>query len=147
MRSIITEIEINAPSSRVWSILTDFDNYPSWNPFIKSFEGKPVVGNRFKVKIQPPGSKAMTFKPICLKMEENREFRWLGHLFFKGVFDGEHIFELNETDDQKTIFVQKENFKGILVPLLWKQLDTNTRRGFELMNEALKKKAEENISI
>ena len=36
MRQISTEIEINAPVETVWSILTDFDKYPDWNPFVKS---------------------------------------------------------------------------------------------------------------
>lgn len=142
MKSLNTEIVINAPVEKVWSILTDFDSYPSWNPFIKSFEGKPTDGKKFKVTIQPPESKAMTFAPRCLKMEENKVFSWLGHFFIKGLFDGEHIFELVQIDKNKTKLIQKENFKGILVPLLWKQLDIKTRRGFEMMNEALKKKAE-----
>lgn len=144
MKNIKTEIEINAPTSRVWSILTDFEQYPSWNPFIKSFEGQPAVGKHFKVTIQQPGSKPMTFNPKCLKFETDKEFSWLGHLFIKGLFDGEHIFELNDMGEGKTHFVQREIFKGILVPLLWKQLNTKSRRGFEMMNESLKKKAEEN---
>ncbi|MFN2374120.1 MAG: SRPBCC domain-containing protein, partial [Cyclonatronaceae bacterium] len=80
-------------------------------------------------------SKPMTFKPICLKMEENRELRWLGHLLFNGLFDGEHIFELDPMPDGGTKQVQRERFSGILVPLLWKQLNIKARRGFELMNE------------
>ena len=39
-------------------------------------------------------------------------------------------------------FTQREEFRGVLVPLLWKQLDTRTRAGFEAMNEALKARAE-----
>jgi hypothetical protein len=39
-------------------------------------------------------------------------------------------------------FVQLENFRGILVPLLGRQLNTRTRRGFEPMNEKIKELAE-----
>ncbi|TVQ11870.1 MAG: SRPBCC domain-containing protein [Balneolaceae bacterium] len=142
MKELITSITIDAPPAVVWNILTDFDAYPAWNPFILSFGGKPAAGERFSVTIRQPGSKPMTFKPVCLKMDENREFRWLGHLLFMGLFDGEHIFELEPLPDGGTKLVQRERFSGILVPLLWKQLDTSARQGFEMMNEKLKERAE-----
>ena len=141
MKQIKTEILIDAPVTAVWKILTDFDSYPDWNPFIKLFEGKPSKGERFTVVIQPPNAKPMQFKPVCLEMTENKKFSWLGHLFIKGLFDGEHIFELIE-DSGKTIFIQRENFSGLLVPLIWKQMDTKTIKGFEMMNRSLKERAE-----
>jgi uncharacterized protein YndB with AHSA1/START domain len=35
MKEIRTEILINAQAYKVWKALTDFNSYPSWNPFIK----------------------------------------------------------------------------------------------------------------
>lgn len=145
MKYIYTEIEINAPASKVWEILTDFDKYPDWNPFLISLYGKPEPGKTFSVSIKPDGKKPMTFKPVCLKFERNSEFRWQGNLFFKGLFDGEHIFEMIEIEPNRTRFIHRENFSGILVSILWKQLDTNTRRGFEKMNEKLKERAEQSL--
>ncbi|WP_228479091.1 SRPBCC family protein [Flavobacterium soyangense] len=43
-------------------------------------------------KIEPLEAKGMTFKPKVLAFETNKEFRWLGHLLFPGLFDGEHKF-------------------------------------------------------
>lgn len=143
MKNISTDIIIYAPKEIVWQVLTDFASYPDWNPFIKSFAVKPEKGKRFKVVIQQPGSKPMTFSPVCLELSENTQFRWLGSLGFKGIFDGEHIFELYEEENGKIRFVHREKFSGILVPLLWKQLNVKTRKGFEMMNEALKERAEE----
>lgn len=84
----------------------------------------------------------MTFKPVCFALIPEKEFRWLGRLFITGLFAGEHIFELNKLDETRTQFIQRENFGGLLVPLLWKQLNTATRAGFEQMNQELKKRAE-----
>ncbi len=94
MHQITTEIEINAPASRVWTILTDFARYPEWNTFIRKLEGQPIVGNRLRALIQPPGLKAMTFRPVVLKAEPERELRWLGRLFLPRLFDGEHSFAI-----------------------------------------------------
>lgn len=142
MKSLYTEIEISAPANTVWKILTDFDSYPDWNPFIRSFDGHPEPGRQFSVTIQPTGKKPMTFKPVCLSLIPDEEFRWLGHLFISGLFDGEHIFELKELSDTRTLLIQRENFQGLLVPLLWRQLQTSTRSGFEQMNQQLKNRAE-----
>jgi hypothetical protein len=142
LKQIHTEIEINAPVSKVWGILTDFDKYPEWNPFVKSFEGEIAEGNRFKVQLHLPEGKPMTFKPKCLAFKENEEFRWLGHLGIKGIFDGEHIFKMKEIEGGKTKFVQCENFGGILLSMMWKSINPKTVKGFEMMNQALKERAE-----
>jgi uncharacterized protein YndB with AHSA1/START domain len=39
-RSINSEIIINTSAEKVWNVLTDFDAFPSWNPFIKSISGE-----------------------------------------------------------------------------------------------------------
>lgn len=146
MKRLYTEIEINAPISIVWKILSDFQSYPKWNPFILSFDGVPEAGRQFKVTIQPSGKKPMTFKPVCLALIPEKEFRWLGHLGIKGIFDGEHIFELKKLDQNRTLLIQRENFSGLLVPLLWRQLNTSTRSGFEQMNQELKIRAESSVA-
>lgn len=141
---ITTEIIINASPEKVWAILTDFNNYPNWNPFIKSLEGDVKVGNKISAYIEPPETKGMTFKPKILVFEPNKEFRWVGHLLLPGLFDGKHRFELIDNGDGTTTFRQSEIFKGILVPFFKKQLNDNTRRGFIAMNEQLKILAEKN---
>lgn len=64
-------------------------------------------------------------------------------MYALGLFDGEHIFELVDLGDGTTKFLHREQFRGILVPLLWKQLDTATRQAFVDMNTALKQRAEQ----
>ena len=76
----------------------------------------------------------MDFKPKITQITPEKEIRWLGHFVIPGLFDGEHIFELKSIGDNKTKFVQRENFKGLLIPLLRKQLENGTKQGFELMN-------------
>ncbi|HTB31082.1 MAG TPA: SRPBCC domain-containing protein [Bacteroidia bacterium] len=144
-KEIKTEITINALPAKVWAVLTDFENYPNWNPFIKSISGKVAVGKKINTRLEPPGAKGMTFTPTVLAYEKNKEFRWLGHLLFQGLFDGEHKFELIASGNDTTIFRQSEKFSGILIPLFKKMLDTNTVNGFNLMNQKLKELAEKTI--
>ena len=139
-KEINTEILIKATPQKVWTILTNFDNYPEWNPFIKFINGEVKVGNKITVRIEPPEEKGMTFKPKVLIYETNKELRWIGHLLFPGLFDGEHKFELIDNGNGTTTFKQSEKFKGLLLGLLNVE---HTKKGFESMNEKIKELAEE----
>ncbi len=142
MKEIREEIEIASSATRVWQILTDFPSYPYWNPFIRRAKGEAQEGAKLDVYLQPSGARGMGFRPVVLKAEANHEFRWLGHLLLPSIFDGEHIFTIEPTTPGRVRFVQREIFKGLLVPFLAKSLDKDTRRGFKEMNQALKTRAE-----
>jgi|ERR1017187_1790991 hypothetical protein len=142
MKEIHTEIEIQAPAERVWAILTDFAAYSEWNPFVRRAEGEANVGTKLHLFIQPSGGKGLTFRPTVLVADPNRELRWLGRLWVTGLFDGEHSFSIEPLGEGRLRFVQRERFGGLLLPLLSKMLDRDTRRGFEDMNLALKLRAE-----
>jgi hypothetical protein len=128
-KHITTSIEIKSDVQTVWKILTDFKAYPKWNPFIKSIEGEVAEGQKVTAKIA-----GMTFKPKVLTFRENSELKWLGHRF-----------SLTENEGGTVHFEQTEKFTGILVPLFARSLDTDTIKGFNDMNKALKKRAEDKI--
>ena len=136
-KELTTEILIHASPEKVWAILTDFNAYQNSNPFITSITGDVQTGNKIKVNIG-----GMKFKPKILAFNSNQEFRWLGHLLIRGLFDGEHRFLLIDNGDGTTTFIQSEKFNGIFVILFNKKLDTDTRAGFEAMNQKLKQQAE-----
>ena len=93
------------------------------------------------MRIEPPDGRGMTLKPTVRSADPARELSWLGRLLVPGVFDGEHRFALEPLDAGRTRFTQSERFRGILVPLTGKVLE-KTRRGFEEMNDALKRRVE-----
>ena len=82
------------------------------------------------------------FKPIILSVRPEREIRWLGTLFVKGLFDGEHYFLLDPIDADRTRLVHGEKFSGLLVGPLGNRLPA-TEQGFNAMNAALKQEAEQ----
>ncbi len=144
MRELVTKIKNNAPAHKVWEALTKFEDYPSWNPFIRQAEGQVKLGEVLRVKIQPSGGREMRFTPRVVELERGMKFAWLGKLFIRGLFDGRHEFAVNEIENGKVEFVHSERFTGILVPVIWGSIEKDTRRGFEEMNKALKTRAEGN---
>jgi len=142
MHRLETQIEIDAPVERVWALLIDFPSHSRWNPFVRSIEGTPEVGQSLKVFIQPPGATGMEFRPTVLAVEQNRELRWKGKLLLPGLFDGEHYFRLEGKPGGGLTFRQGEIFSGILVPFFRRSLDGATKQGFVAMNEGIKREAE-----
>ncbi len=136
-KAIKTSINISATPEMVWGVLTDFESYGEWNPFLKSISGEIREGNKIQVN-----AGGMKFSPEVLVFKENTEFRWIGKLLFKGIFDGEHSFEIIDNKDGTVTFKHEEEFNGILVGMFSKKLDTETRSGFEQMNLKLKERAE-----
>jgi uncharacterized protein YndB with AHSA1/START domain len=60
MKTLHTQIEIDAPAERVWDTLTNTADYPTWNLFIPRITGTLASGERLEVRIAPPGGAAMT---------------------------------------------------------------------------------------
>jgi len=136
-----TEIDIDATPEVVWQVLIDLDRWVDWNPFITSSVGKPEVGEKLVNRMEPPGGKAITFKPQVTVVEDGKMFEWLGKLGFSGVFDGRHRFDVEATPTG-TKLTQSESLDGMLVRVMQKSLDSKTKSGFEAMNVALKARAE-----
>lgn len=142
MKELRSEITIDAPAELVWDTLTNLDSFHEWNPFVRRAAGEVKEGAKLNVYLKAPGGMGMSFKPRVVRVEPNREFRWPGHLVLPGFFDGEHIFEIEPDGDASCRFVQREEFRGLLVPLMLLMIRKATERGFNEMNQALKARVE-----
>jgi hypothetical protein len=85
----------------------------------------------------------MTFRPVVVCVSPQRELRCLGRLWLPRVLDGEHAFLLEALGTERVRLVRCERFRGLLLPVLWRSLSRPTRRGFEDMNLALKRRVED----
>ncbi|MFX1253484.1 MAG: SRPBCC family protein [Promethearchaeota archaeon] len=133
MAEIYTEMLIDATPEKIWTVLMDFESYPLWNPFIKEIKGEKNLGNTLEVHFDG----GMVAKPKITSLTANKRFSWLGRLFLPRLFDAEHIFELEIISETQVRFIQREVFRGLLVPFL-STLLKSTRLKFKDMNLALK---------
>lgn len=142
VREIQAETLIDAPPEVIWHVLTDFASYPNWNPYIRSIEGKPWVGTRLSVEVQPPGERSIHLRPMVIRVATNHEIRWINRTLIAGIFDGEQRFTIIP-EGGGSRFIQVEVFTGLLVPIVeLTGILRATHHGFLLMNRALKERAE-----
>ena len=143
-KNIHTDIIINAPLHLVWNNLMDFTSYPDWNPFIH-ISGTAEVGSKLENTFFLENQKPQIFRPEVLELEKEKVLRWEGHLFVKGLFDGEHYFILESVSAEKTQLIHGENFKGVFNKMILKMIGDKTKSGFEKMNIALKLRCEQMV--
>lgn len=141
MKELRTEIEIQASPEKVWQVLTDLDKYPEWNPFICHALGKAETGKTVDIDFQPDG-KGLKLHCTVARFRSNRELSWKYHVMHPLLFRGEHIFTIEPLGENCVRFIDREEFNGLLVFTQAKDIDTNTKTGFEAMDKALKARVE-----
>jgi hypothetical protein len=144
MKEVHSEIQINATPEQVWEVLTNFERYPEWNPYMVKASGTLVAGQDVRMTLRPPGKDQKSSKSMLTIVKPNQELRWQGFTVFGGLIDHEHIFTIEELEPNRVRFVQSERFQGLLVPFTWKSRSASIKAGFEAMNDALKKRVEGN---
>jgi len=145
MKELKTSIIINATPEKVWKVFLDFDSHPSWNPYIVKIEGKAVVGEELDISLKNLSGKIFHFTPKIVEFIPNQKLEWYGHLFVRGIFSGNHCFEVEKYQNNKTIFKQSESFADVFTPFLDVSIIDETRTLFEGMNKALKEYSEKEI--
>lgn len=136
-----TEIKIQASREKVWLLLTHFPSHRQWNPFMISLDGELQEGKRLKIMLRNKG-KDFLIRPLVKEVNPGHGFAWLGSLWFKGLFDGYHYFEIRESGPGQVTLVHGEKFSGLLSGFILQQIGKDTLENFQRMNEALKRRAE-----
>lgn len=132
--TVQTRMHIAAPAEKVWEVLTAFDEYEKWNPFIISAQGHATEGQRLRLTMNFDGSK-MKFRPR-VRIANGSTLEWLGRVAIPGLFDGLHRFELEQIG-QETLVTQSERFTGLGVRFV-RDLQAKTTQSFELSDQALR---------
>jgi hypothetical protein len=139
MKTMSATIQIDAPPEAVWSVLTDLDRYPEWNPLFRQASGRVAVGNRIMLRtVHPANGRLMTVKPKITVADPGAELRWVSSL--PGIISGEHRFALTPAGGG-TRLEQGETFRGLLAAFPLKTFN-RAEASFRGLNEALKKRAE-----
>jgi hypothetical protein len=146
VREVFTFTTIDASKQQVWQVLTNFGAYPLWNPLYTEIDGKCLTGARLHVKVQME-ERTLTYATELQTLAPEREMVWSEQLVLPGLFDGVHRFVLESTDAGQTRFVQHDRYSGALAPLLMNIYQAQAEAGFRRMNDALKKRAEQESAV
>ncbi|MCB1146524.1 MAG: SRPBCC domain-containing protein [Leptospiraceae bacterium] len=146
MINIKTEITINAPKAKVWSVLTGFADYNRWSKVITDMNGYPQKGKTLTLTVHPLPGVGLPIPEceITVCSEEKGELRWQGPSIpvVKDVISANHYFYVESISENKTRFIHCEDFDGWITPVLKPLLEAQLPELYAEFNKELKAEAE-----
>jgi uncharacterized protein YndB with AHSA1/START domain len=134
------EIEIAATPESVWAVLTKIEDWPTWNPDVKSvsMQGEVAPGTRFRWKAGPG-----TIRSIVDRVEPQRSISWRGKTL--GI-DAVHAWRL-EPRNGGTAVTTAESFSGLVARIfrrsLQKMLDGTLERNLRHLKAEAERRAQQ----
>ncbi len=106
------EIDVGAPPQVVWGVLTRFENWPNWNPEVKSmsFGGPLAPGSEFRWKAGPG-----TIVSTIDRLEPPRYISWRGRTLMIKAY---HEWWLEPRDGVTHVKTEEAFFFGLVARLL-----------------------------
>ncbi|MGH3072197.1 MAG: GNAT family N-acetyltransferase [Gaiellaceae bacterium] len=136
------EMIVNAPRPLVWKLLTEFEGYDNWNPYITEADGSARKGTEIDLRIEPHGESAANVECDVVTVKHLRKLYWrCRDHSMPGLLDREHVFRLLpvDPDGEQVRLVYDGRWEGVLVPFT--ELG-NRKAGYLRMLSALKQHAE-----
>ncbi len=136
------EVEIAAPPSAVWEVLTQFDAYPSWNPFTVEVSTSGQIGDAVRMRVRL-GAGALTHQTETLRvMEPERCLAWALDQPPRWLLWAFRNQTLTALENGRTLYVTEDTIGGLLGPLVRLLYDRALRTGFDNMAQALRRRVE-----
>jgi uncharacterized protein YndB with AHSA1/START domain len=138
---VVGEVEIAASADRVWTIITDFERYAEWNPYIVRAHGDLAEGAELVLDLSPPDRDDFSTRTTVAAVEPPRRvaFSWVTD--DPDLFDGESEFVIEPTR-QGCKVTHRQRFWGELAEGFTHRLEDRNDLGVEMMMAAMKARAE-----
>jgi hypothetical protein len=132
------ELELEGSAEETWAVLSDLQHYPEWNPYVLALEGRLEPGSTLRVTIaQGNWPEPMVVEPTVIRADPNQVLHWRGQVGPGGLFDTDHVFEIQPLERRRVRFRQYEEFRGTLAAKMNEEARGFTGEAFRAMNEAL----------
>jgi hypothetical protein len=142
MASLYTEIDINAPKQRVWQVLFYKEQWKHWNTFLFDCDSSVSFRQGREVSLSVrrfPDEEETEFEPLVTRVQPHVCLSWVSSI---PGFRNEYVFELQEIGVNRTKYVHKGNYSGILTGVFLPFIRTDELRGIQRMARELKRYAE-----
>ena len=129
---------VDAPRDRVWGIVTAFDEYADWNPYMRRVDGDAQDGGAVVVRLETSNGSSELSASITV-YRPPRKLGWTSRLVAPGLRDVEYEIIVTELARDRTRVVQHARYEGLLAPFVDR---TALEDGLESMTRALAARAE-----
>jgi hypothetical protein len=119
MKAYDATATIQADPTRVMGVLTDAPRYPEWNSTVERVDGQIAQGETITVHAKISPGRAFPVK--VAELIPGQKMVWSGGMPL-GLFKGVRTFKLTAGANGTTVFTMREEFSGLLLPLIWNSM-------------------------
>ena len=131
---------VTAPRTLVWNLLTDFEDYADWNPYIVRARGDARKGAGIELWLELDKRRAGEVRMRRARREGDAQAALaVPHLRDSGVLDREQTFHVLPLGPDRVQLVYDGRLEGLFQPFT--DLD-HLKQGYTRMTHALKERAE-----
>ena len=139
MKSFATTTTIRARPDTIWALLTDAQGFTLWNSTVERVDGRIAPGEKVTVYAKASPGRAFPLKVSVFAAPE--QMVWSGGMPL-GLFTGQRTFTLTPSPNGETQFSMREEFSGLLAPLITKSIP-DLQPSFDRFVADLKRRAEQ----
>ena len=139
MKSFATTTTIRAQPEAIWALLTDAQGFTLWNSTVERVDGRIAPGEKVTVYAKATPGRAFPLKVSVFTAPETMV--WSGGMPL-GLFTGQRTFTLTPTANGETHFSMREEFSGLLAPLITKSIP-DLQPSFDRFAADLKRRSEQ----
>jgi uncharacterized protein YndB with AHSA1/START domain len=144
-KNLITsiEVEIDAPASLVWQVLTDFECYALWNRFCPRIESTLKLGDPVHMHVSATGNgETQPVSEILVAFEPERLLSWEMRPTAENKDAGRRDQYIEALGAGRCRYVSTDIFLGVNADEIMKNHGGWVKAGFDAMALALKARAE-----
>ncbi|PXX64211.1 uncharacterized protein YndB with AHSA1/START domain [Nocardia tenerifensis] len=134
-------VDIDAPAELVWQVITDFDRYGEWNPFVSECRSSLVPGEPIDMLVHL-GSRPRRQREYIRSHTPGRELSYAMKPVPFGALHSLRSHTVTPLDDDRTRYESHFELDGWLHPLVVALLGKHLRRGFAGMTAGVEERAE-----
>ena len=133
-------IGVHAPSDRIWEILSDLENWHSWNPYETGVAGALAFGAGISLTEALPG---MAERQVQARLGDWQPYAQLVWAEKRGfLFNAIRYYEIEELERGNCIVANGVIFSGLRGELFHDKHRKTIRSAYDDISEALRRAAE-----
>jgi hypothetical protein len=136
-------LEIAAPETVVWEVITDLASYPAWNPFVVACRSTLAVGDPISMRVRVLPFWAQPQREWITTHDPGRRLCYGLRGMPFGFLVSCRCHEVRSLGPQNTLYESRFELGGLLAPVVRCLLGRRLTRGFQAMSEAIRQRAEE----
>ena len=145
-RNIVTSVEVDiaAPASVVWEVLTDLKRYREWNPFTVQIDSTLRLNEPVDLHIPIPGQdgQEMTVREYLVAFEPERLLSWEQRPTAESKDAARRDQYIEKLDEERSRYFTTDIFLGVNADQIMDQFGPWVKASFDAVAQGVKKQAE-----